>query len=118
MIGCGIECSAALLAFNASPPWEGLPPIDPNEATSHSRIMWQVTRHGAAMSACERRSLPQPTSGEIGRHLERTALDHVLLPLAAEVEHAQTLMADRQIAERPQEFADFRVPLRDCIMLL
>ena len=27
-------------------------------------------------------------------------------------------MADRHISERPQEFADFRVPLRDCIMLL
>jgi len=69
------------------------------------------------MSSCERHSLPQPPSGEISRHLERTSLDHFPLPLAAEAEHAQTLMADRQIAERPQEVADFRVPLRDCIVL-
>jgi len=45
-------------------------------------------------------------------------MDHFFLPQAAEAEHAQTLMADRQIAERPQEAADFRVPLRDFIVLL
>ena len=69
------------------------------------------------MPVCARRSLPHPPFREIGRYPERTALDHFFLPLAAKAEHAQTLMADRQIAERPQEVADFRVPLRDCIML-
>jgi len=51
------------------------------------------------------------------RHLERTALESFLSPTGLRKQNTPKLIADCQIAERPQEVADFRVPLRDCIVL-